>query len=130
MNIVNEDFFKELSENYEYAIMHIKRIWDLLIQNFSFIEDDELGAYVLEQIIECRSSKKEEIYRKKDYRKLELPLSCFIEYLPLDYDIQKIVEAVYSPFYDKMEKDYLSDEREKDAYKFVYEKNHETNYYV
>ena len=52
-------------------------------------------------------------------------MSCCEEYLHLDSDIKKIVEAIYSPVYDKMEKDYLSDEREKDAYKFVYKKNHE-----
>ena len=90
MDIVNDEFFLELEKDYEYGRSHIRVLWNLLLENFSFIENDELGAYVLEQIVEYRNS----------------------------------------PVYDKMEKDYLSDEREKDAYKFVYKKNHEKNYYV
>lgn len=130
MNIVNDEFFLELEKDYEYGRSHIRVLWNLLLENFSFIEDDELGAYVLEQIVECRSSKKEKIHDKSYYKKVGLPLSCCEEYLLLESDIKKIVRAIYSPVYDKMEKNYLSDEREKDAYKFVYEKNHEKNYYV
>lgn len=130
MNIVNDEFILELEKDYEYGRSHIKELWNLLLEKFSFIENDELGAYVLEQIVEYRSSKKEKNYNKLYYKKVGLPLSCCEEYLHLDSDIKKIVEAIYSPVYDKMEKDYLSDEREKDAYKFVYKKNHEKNYYV
>lgn len=130
MNIVNDEFILELEKDYEYGRSHIRELWNLLLEKFSFIENDELGAYVLEQIIEYRSSKKEKNYNKLYYKKVGLPLSCCEEYLHLDSDIKKIVEAIYSPVYDKMEKDYLSDEREKDAYKFVYKKNHEKNYYV
>lgn len=130
MNIVNDEFILELEKDYEYGRSHIKELWNLLLEKFSFIENDELGAYVLEQIVEYRSSKKEKNYNKLYYKKVGLPLSCCEEYLHLDSDIKKIVEAIYSPVYDKMEEDYLSDEREKDAYKFVYKKNHEKNYYV
>lgn len=130
MNIVNDEFILELEKDYEYGRSHIKELWNLLLEKFSFIENDELGAYVLEQIVEYRSSKKEKNYNKLYYKKVGLPLSCCEEYLHLDSDIKKIVEAIYSPVYDKMEKDYLSDERDKDAYKFVYKKNHEKNYYV
>ena len=130
MNIVNDEFILELEKEYEYGRSHIKELWNLLLEKFSFIENDELGAYVLEQIVEYRSSKKEKNYNKLYYKKVGLPLSCCEEYLHLDSDIKKIVEAIYSPVYDKMEKDYLSDERDKDAYKFVYKKNHEKNYYV
>ncbi len=130
MNIVNDEFILELEKDYEYGRSHIRELWNLLLEKFSFIENDELGAYVLEQIVEYRSSKKEKNYNKLYYKKVGLPLSCCEEYLHLDSDIKKIVEAIYSPVYDKMEKDYLSDEREKDAYKFVYKKNHEKNYYV
>ena len=130
MNIVNAEFILELEKDYEYGRSHIRELWNLLLEKFSFIENDELGAYVLEQIVEYRSSKKEKNYNKLYYKKVGLPLSCCEEYLHLDSDIKKIVEAIYSPVYDKMEKDYLSDEREKDAYKFVYKKNHEKNYYV
>lgn len=130
MNIVNDEFILELEKDYEYGRSHIKELWNLLLEKFSFIENDELGAYVLEQIVEYRSSKKEKNYNKLYYKKVGLPLSCCEKYLHLDSDIKKIVEAIYSPVYDKMEKDYLSDEREKDVYKFVYKKNHEKNYYV
>lgn len=130
MNIVNDEFILELEKDYEYGRSHIRELWNLLLEKFSFIENDELGAYVLEQIVEYRSSKKEKNYNKLYYKKVGLPLSCCEEYLHLDSDIKKIVEAIYSPVYDKMEKDYLSDERENDAYKFVYKKNHEKNYYV
>lgn len=130
MNIVNDEFILELEKDYEYGRSHIRELWNLLLEKFSFIENDELGAYVLEQIVEYRSSKKEKIHDKSYYKKVGLPLSCCEEYLLLESDIKKIVEAIYSPVYDKMEKDYLSDEREKDAYKFVYKKNHEKNYYV
>lgn len=130
MNIVNDEFILELEKDYEYGRSHIRELWNLLLEKFSFIENDELGAYVLEQIVEYRSSKKEKNYNKLYYKKVGLPLSCCEEYLHLDSDIKKIVEAIYSPVYDKMEEDYLSDEREKDAYKFVYKKNHEKNYYV
>ena len=130
MNIVNDEFILELEKDYEYGRSHIRELWNLLLEKFSFIENDELGAYVLEQIVEYRSSKKEKNYNKLYYKKVGLPLSCCEEYLHLDSDIKKIVEAIYSPVYDKMEKDYPSDEREKDAYKFVYKKNHEKNYYV
>ena len=43
----------------------------------------------------------------------------------MDSDIKKIVKAIYSPVYDKMEKNYLDDESEQDAYKYIYSKNHE-----
>ena len=91
MNIVNDEFILELEKDYEYGRSHIKELWNLLLEKFSFIENDELGAYVLEQIVEYRSSKKEKNYNKLYYKKVGLPLSCCEEYLHLDSDIKKIV---------------------------------------
>ena len=58
MNIVNDEFIIELEKDYEYGRTHIRELWNLLIENFPFIENDELGAHVLEQIVSYRSSKK------------------------------------------------------------------------
>lgn len=122
MNIVNDEFILELEKDYEYGRSHIKELWNLLQEKFSFIENDELGAYTLERIIDCRSSKKLLIFEEKFYQMADLPLSLCKKYDYLNSDIEKIVREVYSQFYDKIEKDYLNDEREKDAYKFVYKK--------
>lgn len=51
MNIVNDEFIIELEKDYEYGRTHIGELWNLLIENFPFIENDELEAHVLEQIV-------------------------------------------------------------------------------
>lgn len=125
MNIVNDEFIIELEKDYEYGRTHIRELWNLLIENFPFIENDELGAHVLEQIVSYRSSKKKLFFEIAISKKEEIPLSQHDKYMLLDSDIKKIVKAVYSPIYDKMEKDYLDDESEKVAHRYIYSKNYE-----
>lgn len=71
MNIVNDEFIIELEKDYEYGRTHIRELWNLLIEKFPFIENDELGAYVLEQTVNYRSSKKIYFMRFKIQRKLK-----------------------------------------------------------
>ncbi len=130
MNIVNDEFIIELEKDYEYGRTHIRELWNLLIEKFPFIENDELGAYVLEQAVNYRSSKKNLFYEIQGSKKVEIPLSQHNKYISLDSDIKKIVKAIYSPVYDKMEKNYLDDESEQDAYRYIYSKNHERYKFV
>lgn len=130
MNVVNEDFMLELEKDYEYGRTHIKELWNLLLETFPFIENDEIGALCLEQIVNYRSSKKKLFYEIVISKELNSTLSSYDEYICLDDDIKKIVKAIYSPIYDKMEKNYFDDTREQDAYKFIYAKNHEKIHFV
>lgn len=73
MNIVNDEFIIELEKDYEYGRTHIRELWNLLIEKFPFIENDELGAYVLEQAVNYRSSKKNLFYEIQGSKKVEIP---------------------------------------------------------
>lgn len=53
--VINEEFFEELANNYEFSSKLVRKWWNILTSSFDFIQNDDIGAICLTRVVDYRN---------------------------------------------------------------------------
>lgn len=89
-DVVNEEFFEELANDYEFNSKAVKKWWNILTSSFDFIQSDDIGAICLTRVVNYRNQSYQAHKRDRHFKRSNVTK-----------DIIRAVKETYPIYFDQ-----------------------------